>query len=97
MLQLLLHARETHKSYLNGSCAILSDTWLVSSKGRDSEEWTGETRFTIEGCARVPAQVLYAHSMTCHGKLGLDLSHPLPALQAAEKNVVCSLGCVVSF
>ena len=59
-LAMLAPCRETHKSYLNGGTSTLSDTWLVSSKGRDSEEWIGETRFKIEGCAHVPAQRLYA-------------------------------------
>ena len=56
ILRCLGPCTETHKSYLNGSTSTVFDTWLVSSKGRDSEEWTGETRFKIEGRALVPAQ-----------------------------------------
>ena len=43
-LAMLAPCREVHKSYLNGSASTLCDTWFVSSKGRDSEECTGETR-----------------------------------------------------
>ena len=53
----------------------------------------GETRFKLEACARAPAQMLYAHSMTCQGE-STYLSHSLQALQA-EENVVCNLECSI--
>ena len=54
-LSLLSPGRTTRKNYLDGSTQTLSDTWLASVKGRDAEEWVGETIFVIEGCAHVPA------------------------------------------
>ena len=36
-LATLAPCRENDKSYLDGSHTILSDTWFVSSKGRDSD------------------------------------------------------------
>ena len=93
-LALLAPCMETHKSYLNGSTLTLCDTWLGNSKG----EWVGETRFiqNLEGCASAPAQSLYAQGETCASSVDLDLSQPLPALQA-EENVVCNFDCSVAY
>ena len=41
-----------------------------------------ETRFTVEGCARVPTRSLYSHGMTCASSVDLDLSHVSSARQA---------------
>ena len=95
-LAMLAPCRETHKSYLDGSIPTSCDTWLVSNKGRANEWWTGETRFRIEGCARVPAQILSAQGETCKSSVVLDLSHTGRALQA-EENVVCNLECSVAY
>ena len=48
----------------HGSTQTLSDTWTASVKGRDTEEWAGETVFVIEGCAHVPAQCMYVYRDT---------------------------------
>ena len=62
-LAMLAPRRETHKSYLNGSTSTLCDTWLASSKGRDSEEWTGETRFKIEGETYISSAALDLYTL----------------------------------
>ena len=51
--------------------------------------------FTVEGCARVPAQILYTCGASCIGIVDLDPSHVLSACQA-EENVVCNLNCLVA-
>ena len=68
------------------------DTWLASVKGRDTEEWVGETIFDIEGCARVPAQSMYVQGSSCKYSGDLDPMRVSPAFQA-EENVVCNFNC----
>ena len=91
-LSLLAPSRTTRKNYLNGSTQTLYDTWLASVKGRDTEEWVGETVFDIEGCARVPAQSMYVQGSSCTYSGDLDPMHVSPAFQA-EENVVCNFDC----
>ena len=50
----------------------------------------------IEGCAHVPAQILYARGETCNNPAVLDPSRTLPALRA-EENVVCNLNSSVAY
>ena len=50
----------------HNSTQTLRDTWLASVKGRDAEEWVGETIFDIEGCAHVPAQSMYVQGHLAH-------------------------------
>ena len=47
-LALLAPGRMTRKNYLHGGTLTLYDTWLACVKGRDTEEWVGETVFDIE-------------------------------------------------
>ena len=91
-LSLLSPGRTTRKNYLNGSTQTLSDTWTASVKGRDTEEWVGETVFVIEGCAHVPAQCMYVQGSSCTYSGDLDQMLVSPAYQA-EENVVCNLDC----
>ena len=91
-LSLLSPSRTTRKNYLNGSTQTLSDTWIASVKGRDAEEWVGETVFVIEGCAHVPAQCMYVQGSSCTYSGDLDRMLVSPAYQA-EENVVCNLNC----
>ena len=91
-LSLLSPGRTTRKDYLNGSTQTLSDTWTASVKGRDTEEWVGETVFVIEGCAHVPAQCMYVQGSSCTYSGDLDRMLVSPAYQA-EENVVCNLDC----
>ena len=91
-LSLLSPGRTTRKNYLNGSTQTLSDTWTASVKGRDTEEWVGETVFVIEGCAHVPAQCMYVQGSSCTYSGDLDRMLVSPAYQA-EENVVCNLDC----
>ena len=91
-LSLLSPSRTTRKNYLNGSTQTLSDTWLASVKGRDAEEWVGETIFDIEGCAHVPAQSMYVQGSSCTYSGDLDPMLVSPAFQA-EENVVCNFNC----
>ena len=91
-LSLLSPGRTTRKNYLNGSTQTLSDTWLASVKGRDAEEWVGETIFDIEGCAHVPAQSMYVQGSSCTYSGDLDPMLVSPAFQA-EENVVCNFNC----
>ena len=91
-LSLLSPSRTTRKNYLNGSTQTLSDTWLASVKGRDAEEWVGETIFDIEGCAHVPAQSMYVQGSSCTYSGDLDPMFVSPAYQA-EENVVCNFNC----
>ena len=95
-LALLAPCRETRKCHLIGSILTLRDAWLGSAKGTDSEEWTGNTMFTVEGCARVPAHSLYSHGMTCTSSVYQDLSRVSSACQA-EENVVCNFDCSVAY
>ena len=55
-LALLAPGRVTRKNYLYGGTLTLHDTWLACVKGRDTEEWVGETIFDIEACAHAPAE-----------------------------------------
>ena len=91
-LSLLSPSRTTRKNYLNGSSQTLRDTWLASVKGRDAEEWVGETIFDIEGCAHVPAQSMYVQGSSCTYSGDLDPMLVSPAFQA-EENVVCNFNC----
>ena len=75
-----------------GSTQTLSDTWLASVKGRDAEEWVGETIFDVEGCAHVPAQSMYVQGSSCTYSGDLDPMLVSPAFQA-EENVVCNFNC----
>ena len=91
-LSLLSPGRTTRKDYLNGSTQTLRDTWLASVKGRDAEEWLGETIFDIEGCAHVPAQSMYVQGSSCTYSGDLDPMLVYSAVQA-EENVVCNVNC----
>ena len=91
-LALLAPGRMTRKNYLYGGTLTLHDTWLASVKGRDTEEWIGETVFDIEACARAPAQSMYVQGSFCTYSGDLDPSHASPAFQA-EENVVCNFNC----
>ena len=91
-LSLLAPSRTTRKNYLKGGTQTLYDTWLASVKGRDVEEWVGETVFDIEGCARVPAQSMYVQGSPCTYSGDLDPIHVSPAFQV-EENVVCNFNC----
>ena len=91
-LSLLSPGRTTRKNYLNGGTQTLRDTWLASVKGRDAEEWVGETIFDIEGCAHVPAQSMYVQGSSCTYSGDLDPMLVSPAFQA-EENVVCNFNC----
>ena len=91
-LSLLSPSRTTRKSYLNGSTQTLRDTWLASVKGRETEEWVGETIFDIEGCVRVPAQSTYVQGSSCTYSGDLDPVRVFTAFQA-EENVVCNFNC----
>ena len=73
----------------------LHDTWLACVKGRDTEEWIGETIFDIEACARAPAQSMCVQGSTCTYSGDLDPSHVSPACQA-EENVVCNFNCMTT-
>ena len=64
-------------------------------RGRDTEEWVGETVFDIEGCARVPAQSMYVQGSSCTYSGDLDPMHVSPAFQA-EENVVCNFNCMTT-
>ena len=94
-LSLLSPSRTTRKTYLNGGTQTLCNTWLASVKGRDSEEWVGETIFDIEGCAHVPAQSMYVQGSSCTCSGDLDPMHVSPAFQA-EENVVCNFNCMTT-
>ena len=94
-LALLAPGRETRKCYLNGSVLTLHDTWLGCVRGRDNEEWVGETVFSVEGCVHAPAQSLYACGESCTSTVNLDPSHVSSACQA-EENVVCNFKCLVA-
>ena len=94
-LSLLAPSRTTRKNYLHGGSQTLHDTWLASVKGRDTEEWVGETVFDIEGCARVPAQSMYVQGSSCTSSGDLDPTHASPAFQA-EENVVCNFHCMTT-
>ena len=94
-LSLLGPSRTTRKSYLYGGTQTLHNTWLASVKGRDTEEWVGETVFDIEGCARVPAQSMYVQGSSCTCSGDLDPTHASPAFQA-EENVVCNFNCMTT-
>ena len=87
--------RVTRKNYLYGGTQTLQDTWLACVKGRDTEEWTGETIFDIEACARAPAQSMCVQGSACTHSGSLDQAHVSPALQA-EGNVVCHLDCMTT-
>ena len=54
---------------------------LGSVKGRDSEEWAGETVFTVEGCLRAPVHSLYSHGTSRTSSVNLDPSHVSSAFQ----------------
>ena len=88
-LALLAPGRVTRKGYLNGGTLTLHDTWLGCVRGRDSEEWTGETIFGIEARAHVPVHSLYVQGLSCTSTVNLDPSHVSSACQA-EENVVCN-------
>ena len=92
-LALLAPCRETRKCYLNGSTLTLHDAWLGCVRGRDSEEWIGETVFIVEGCARAPAQSLSSHGKACASSVNLDPSRVSSACQA-EESVVCNFNCL---
>ena len=94
-LSLLALSRTTRKNYLHGGTQTLYDTWLASVKGRDTEEWVGETVFDIEGCARVPAQSMCVQGSSCTYSGDLDPTHASPAFQA-EENVVCNFNCMTT-
>ena len=85
----------TRKNNLYGGTLTIHDTWLASAKGRDTEEWTGETLFDIEACARMPAQSMYVQGSSCTCSIDLDPSHVSPAFQA-EENVVCNFKCMTT-
>ena len=87
--------RVTRKNYLYGGTLTLRDTWLACVKGRDTEEWTGETIFDTEACARAPAQSMYVQGSACTYSGDLDPSHVSPACQA-EENVVCNFKCMTT-
>ena len=91
-LSLLSPGRTTRKNYLNGSTQTLKDTWLASVKGRDAEEWVGETIFDIEGCAHVPAQSMCVQGSSCTYSGDLDPVLVSPVFQT-EENVVCNFNC----
>ena len=74
-LALLAPGRVTRKNYLYGGTLTLHDTWLACVKGRDTEEWTGETIFDIEACARAPAQSMYVQGSACTYSGDLDPLH----------------------
>ena len=86
-LALLAPGRVTRKNYLHGGVLTLHDTWLGCVKGRDNEEWTGETIFGVEAC--VPAHGLYVQGLSHTDTVSLDPSHVSSACQA-EENVVCN-------
>ena len=94
-LALLAPGRMTRKNYLYGGTLTLCDTWLANVKGRDTEEWVGETVFDIEVCARAPAQSIYVQGSSCTCSGDLDPSHASPAFQA-EENVVCNFNCMTT-
>ena len=94
-LALLAPGRVTRKKYLYGGTLTLHDTWLACVKGRDMEEWVGETIFDIEACARAPAQSMCVQGSACTYSDDLDPSHVSPAFQA-EENVVCNFNCMTT-
>ena len=94
-LALLAPGRMTRKNYLHGGVLTLHDTWLGCVKGRDNEEWTGETIFDIEACAHVPTHSLYVQGLSCTSSVDLDPSHASSACQA-EENVVCNFKCMTT-
>ena len=94
-LVLFAPGRVTRKNYLYGGTLTIHDTWLASVKGRDTEEWIGETIFATEACARAPAQSMYVQGSSGTYLNDLDPSHVSPAFQA-EENVVCNFNCMTT-
>ena len=94
-LSSLAPGRVTRKNYLYGGILTLHDTWIACVKGRDTEDWTGETVFDIEACARAPAQSMYVQGSLCTYS---DDLNPLPVSPACqdEENVVCNVKCMTT-